>query len=70
MDNTTKSRNRSSFTSNNTKSINSVENLNFNYTTTNNMNNKYSSSDSGYLANSSNLNTSSEDDNFLNIITF
>ncbi|POG65636.1 hypothetical protein GLOIN_2v1664020 [Rhizophagus irregularis DAOM 181602=DAOM 197198] len=69
MDNTTKSRNRSSFTSNNTKSINSVENLNFNYTT-NNMNNKYSSSDSGYLANSSNLNTSSEDDNFLNIITF
>lgn len=71
MDNTTKSRNRSSFTSNNTKSINSIENLNTNSTTNlTNLNNKYSSSDSGYLANSSNLNTSSEDDNIFSIITF
>ncbi|RIA99124.1 hypothetical protein C1645_748018 [Glomus cerebriforme] len=73
IDNTTKSANRSSFTSNtsNTKSISSVENLNIN--STSNGNNKYSSSDSGYLANSSNMNTSSEDDNSrfaLNVITF
>jgi hypothetical protein len=70
----TKSHNRSSFTSNNTKSVHSMENLNINNTdSTSNVNNKYSSSDSGYLANSSNLNTSSEDDASkfaLNLFTF